>query len=137
MMLISMNLTALYAQTSKDSIKFEPTKSYNKDELKKIAEKVVQANECDSLYKLSQKQLEEKDTIISTQNELLNVKDSIISNQQGINQANISIIQGKDQEIADLRLNIKKLNRKKKWMIGTFTVTGGILLGTIIYLGVK
>ena len=71
-MLVMSSLTASYAQVG-DSIT-----CYDNTELKRIASRVVYANECDSLLKLAESQLIYKDSMILKLNKASELKDSAL-----------------------------------------------------------
>ena len=71
-MLLMSSLTASYAQIG-DSIT-----CYDNTELKRIASRVVYANECDSLLKLAEFQLTYKDSMILKLNRASELKDSAL-----------------------------------------------------------
>jgi hypothetical protein len=110
--LLLSNWTVLSAQIT------DSTACYKKQELQKIAVKLVKYKECDSLYKLQEKQILIKDSIILKQSQIIIIKDTIINNHKSI--SNI-----KDIKIDNLEesLNDEK-NRHKITKIG--------LLGSIV-----
>lgn len=57
---------------------------YNNEELKKIAIKVVHANECDTILNTTMLQLQNTETQLSNMNQVSQRKDTIINNLQQI-----------------------------------------------------
>jgi len=121
-------LTQLYAQTGKDS-----TQCYTQEELQRIADRVVYANECDTLLSTCEQQLRLKDsanvalshsntalkTVIIVKDDMLELKEQIIS--------------GKTNEISGLRDAIKKEKRKKTWLKVGWATTSVVLTGVLTY----
>ena len=124
-MLLISSLTALYGQTG-DSLT-----CYTNQELQKIAKKLVQANEYETLLKITNKQLTEKDTAIVALKYAIHAKDSIIQNKQDIILLKDNIITVKDNDIATLTNDNTKLKKQKKFFKIAFSTTGSLLLGAI------
>lgn len=97
-----MSLTASFGQTGDTTI------TYTRSQLQKIAFKLVYVHECDSLLKLTDKEVSNLKFIIWD-------KDQEIKNLNKISTQKESIIIGKDGEIKALNLHIKKVERKLKW----------------------
>jgi hypothetical protein len=125
-------LTASYAQTGSDTLT-----CYTPAELEKIANRVVYANECDTLLNVCEKQLVLKDTAIYALNRVVAAKDSVIAAKGDIINLKEDIITGKDIEIADLRDVLKKNNRKLKWTKIGWAGTSIVLTGIITILVLK
>jgi len=120
-MLTLCSLTALYAQTGKDTAKV----CYTQAEMNKIADKMVFAHEADSLRKVAEKQVQHltdesfalRMTIAAKQKEVNAEKSIVVSKEK--------IITGKDFEIVGLREAREKDARKLKWTrVGWISTTG-------------
>jgi hypothetical protein len=120
-MLISFSLTALYAQTGKDTA----TICYTQGELIKIANKLVFAQEADSLYKVAQKQIQHLTDQSYALYMTIGAKQKEVDAQKSVVVVKDEIISGKDLEIVGLRDVIKKDARKLRWTrIGWLSTTG-------------
>jgi hypothetical protein len=124
-----LSLTALYAQTgvSKHIVWHtgDTLTCYTIDELRKIANTTVYANECDTLLKISNAQIENYKLANSILNQAISEKNSIIQEKDTIINLKEDIITGKDNEITGLRNILKTNNNKLKWMrIGWISTTG-------------
>jgi len=108
-------LTASLGQTT------DSTACYNRQELQKIATKLVKYKECDSLYKLQEKQLIIKDSVILKQTEIITIKDTIINNYKSI--SNI-----KDIKINNLEESLSNEEKRHK------TTKIGLLGSIIIFV---
>ena len=128
-MLTLVNLTVLYAQTGKDTTK----QCYTQEELKRIADRVVYANECDTLLAICNQQSVEQNSALRDLSIALLAKDSIIQSKDNINLLKEDIIIGKDNEIYGLRNKIKKDKRKKTWLKIGWTSTSVVLTGILTY----
>lgn len=109
--LLFFSLTALYAQTGKDTAKV----CYNQEELNKIADKMVFAHEADSLRKVAEKQVQHLTDQSYALMMTIKAKQEEVDAQKSIVVLKEGIISGKDTEIGGLRDVIKKDNRKLKW----------------------
>lgn len=121
-------MTALYGQTG-DSLT-----CYTNAELQRIAQKLVYANECDTLLKIAEKQLVLKDTAIVNLNKALNAKDTALVQKDEIIVIKDKIITEKDTEITDLTKANTKLKRQKKFLKAGLSTTGTLLLGAIAFI---
>ena len=110
--LILLSWTALYAQTGTDT---SDVVCYTQSELLKIANKMIHANECDSLYGIATKQLQLKTEQGYAYRVALEAKDKELASAKSVVVLKEKIIAGKDEEIGGLRDVIKKDNRKLKW----------------------
>lgn len=121
-------MTALYGQTG-DSLT-----CYTNEELQKIAKRLVQANEFETLLKIINEQLTEKDTAIIALKFALATKDSVIQNKQEVIVLQDSVLIKKDDDIAVLTKDNTKLKRQKKFFKAAFNTTGILLLGAIAFI---
>ena len=124
-----LNLTALYAQVgvSKHVVWHtgDTLTCYTTDELRKIANTTVYANECDTLLKISNEQIQTFKMVNSVLNQAITEKEAIIQEKDTIINLKEDIIIGKDLEIVGLRDALKKENNKLKWTrIGWISTTG-------------
>ena len=110
-MLLTMSLTALYGQTGNDTLT-----CYNNIELKLIANKVLRANECDTLLILSNRELLLKDSIIVTLNNVIDTKDSIITIAETISKDYTEAVSLQSDQIDVLTADNKKLFRRNKFL---------------------
>jgi len=99
---------------------------YNIDLLRQIAERVIYANECDTLLKLSEDHIHTLDSLISIQDHILHNKT------QAINTQNIMIAE-KNTYIFNLSEQIKKDSRKTKFLKFGWLTTS-VILGTMFIL---
>lgn len=110
---------------------------YTDEELLKIANKILYASECDSLYGICESQLQFKTDQNYAFQAALNAKQKELDAQKLINIKKESIITGKDQEIIEVRAYLTKANRKLKWLkIKSAGITVG-LTGIILYKVIK
>ena len=108
--LLCINWTVSFAQNGKDTVA-----CYTQSELLKIANKMVHADECDSLYSISEKQLEARTNQIYAYITAMQAKDKEIAANNSVVILKEKIIAGKDVEITGLRDINKKANRRLKW----------------------
>lgn len=101
-MLLLMSLTASFAQTGDTTI------TYTRSQLQRIAFKLVYVHECDSLLKLSDKEVSNLKFIVWDKDEEIK-KLNLISVQKEL------IISGKDNEIKAINLQLHKTQKKLKW----------------------
>jgi len=128
-MLTLVNLTVLYAQTGKDTTQ----QCYTQEELKRIADRVVYANECDTLLAICNEQLIEQSAAIRDLSTAMLAKDSIIQHKDNINLLKEDIISGQSNEILGLRNVIKKDKNKKLWLKIGWATTSVALTGLLTY----
>lgn len=104
--------TALSAQTGKDS---SAVKCYTQFELIRIADQMVHAKECDSLYSIVTKQLQHKTDEGYAYRVALSAKEKELGSAQSVVVLKENIISGKNDEIGGLRDLQKKEKRKLRW----------------------
>jgi hypothetical protein len=113
-----------YAQTGKDTA----TICYTQGELIKIANKLVFAQEADSLYKVAEKQIQHLTDHSYALKMTIHAKQKEVNTQKSVVVIKEEIITGKDLEITGLRDVIKKDARKLRWTrIGWVSTTGALL----------
>lgn len=130
-------LTASYAQDGKFIITSigDTLIGYSKDELKLIATKIVQFDECDSISKITDQQLQLQKETISAKDSVISNKDSVITNKNRVIFLKDEIISGKEDEISELRKTIKKQATKEKLLkIGWSSSSAGLIFGLILLL---
>lgn len=121
LMLALCSLTALYAQTGKDTAKV----CYTHEEANKIADKMVYAHEADSLRKVAEKQVQHLTDQSYALMMTIKAKQKEVDAEKSIVVAKEGIIEGKDVEIVGLRDARKKDARKLRWTrIGWISTTG-------------
>ncbi len=130
-MLLTINWTASYGQTGKDSLT-----CYTNAEMQKIAIKVILANELDTILKLSQQQVINQDLIIEKQMDqiitnylMLASKDSIISKHD-------KIIVLKDSELIKCNKLIAKQETQKKLLKTGWIASVGIMIVTMLAIAI-
>lgn len=123
LVLLFSSLTASYAQTGKDSVV-----CYTQSELVKIADKMVFAQEADSLRKVAEKQVQHLTDQSFALRMTIGAKQKEVDAQKSIVVKKEEIISGKDIEIVGLRDAIKKENRKLKWTRVGWISTSGVLV---------
>lgn len=110
-----------YAQTGpSDSVK-----CYNASELRKIAITFVKKQECDTLLKITNKQLRLKMEIIADQDAQLVLLKKESSIKEGI-------IANKEAQITGLKDSLHKSERKNKWLKVGLIALGGLTTFLII-----
>ena len=77
MMLISISWTASYAQTLQ--LDSETVHCYDREDMKAIALRVIEATECDTITALLQEEIGVRDSIMEAQHKQLQIKDSEIT----------------------------------------------------------
>jgi len=102
-LLILQNWTASYAQSSSDT-----SKCYGVTNLRKIALKLTQGQECDTLLKLA-------DSVIVNRNITIDLLNDNIQGYKMESSLKESIISRKQQEIDSVNLQLKSVNRKLSW----------------------
>ena len=125
LLLLLANLTVSFAQDGKEC--------YTKEELKKIADRIVYAKECDTLLSLRDQQIVEKDSVISALTFTVNTKDSIIKRKDIISNLKETMISGKNNEISGLRTALNKEKTKKTWLKIGWATTSVVLTGVLTY----
>ena len=107
-----MNLTVLYGQTGSE----DTLTCYTNQELKKIANKVINANECNSFLTIANEQLSLKDSVITYLDSIIVVKNIMLESQDSVLVLKDTIITIKNKDIDLMLTEIKKVNRKLKWI---------------------
>lgn len=135
-MVLMLSWTALYAQTGNTVITPEgdTLTYYTNSELKKIATRIVRANECDTLYNICEQQLSLKDSALHAKDSALVAKDSVIANQNSIISLKEDIITGKDKEIDRINLHLDKAQRREKWLKVGWGTTSVVFTGLLIWV---
>jgi hypothetical protein len=105
------SLTALYGQTGNIT---DTLTCYTTDELRRIATKVVYANECDTLYSLTEQQLTVKDSIIGVKEEQIILRDSTIESYKDIVELKDSMLYVKQKALVIMHEHIQKQETKLK-----------------------
>jgi len=123
-MLISFSLTALYAQTGKDSAKV----CYTQSELIKIADKMVHAQETDSLRKVAEKQVQHLTDQSYALRMTIAAKQKEVNTQKSVVVKQVAITDGYKLEIVGLKEARKKDARKLKWTRVGWISTSGLLV---------
>lgn len=120
-----MSLTVSYAQTgSTDTVT-----CYNNDELRRIANKVVYANECQRILTIADEQLSLRDSTITLLESTIIYKDSLIFTQDSILLIKDTIITVKEKDLDVMIDEIKKVNKKLKWTkVGWISTAAGMFV---------
>lgn len=105
---------------------------YTQEELIKIANSILQGKKAIELNAIINQQLIIKDSIIQANSNELFAKNNIINDKESKLILKENIITGKNLDIDNLNLTIKKLNRKLnwtnlKWGTTTVVITGGLI----------
>lgn len=134
-----LSWTASYAQTGNTVITSEgdTLTYYTNSELKKIATRVVRANECDALLNVCEQQLILKDSALYALDSALVSKDSVISNQKDIITLKEEIITGKDKEIDRINLHLDKAVRRQKWLKVGWVSTSAVFTALLIWVATR
>jgi len=98
---------------------------------------MVEANTNAKLLKIAEQQLVLKDSVIFAKNKAMEAKDTVIASRESVISLKEEIIIGKDHEIADLRLELTKSNRRLKWTKIKWAGTSIALSGTLLYVILK
>ena len=113
MMLISISWTASSAQTLR--LDSDTVHCYDREDMKAIALRVIEATECDTITSLLQEEIGVRDSIISAQHEIITAKDKEITLKQTMLEDSDQLAQNYQEE---LKNEIKKHNRTKiKWYV--------------------
>lgn len=99
-LLIQINWIQLSAQPSSDT-----SKCYGVTTLRKIALKLIQGQQCDTLLKISERQIQNRDSVIS-------IKDKEITGYKTESSLKESIISVKEQEKQTINLQLKHTKRQ-------------------------
>ena len=125
-MLLLINWIVLLGQTG------EPVKCYTQSELTKIANKMVFAQEADSLRKVAEKQVQFLSDQVYALKYALVAKQKEVDTEKSIVVLTEDIITGKDGEIGGLRKALKKEGNKLKWTRIGWISTSAILTTIIL-----
>ena len=113
MMLISISWTASYAQTLQ--LDSETVHCYDREDMKAIALRVIEATECDTITALLQEEIGVRDSIMEAQHKQLQIKDSEITLLKTMLEDTETLYQNCNEE---LKNEIKKHNKTKiKWYV--------------------
>ena len=113
MMLISISWIASSAQTLR--LDSDTVHCYDREDMKAIALRVIEATECDTITSLLQEEIGVRDSIISAQHEVITAKDKEITLKQTMLEDSDQLAQNYQEE---LKNEIKKHNRTKiKWYV--------------------
>ena len=124
-LLILLSWTASFAQSSTDT-----TRCYGVTDLRKIALKLTEGQQCDTLLKIADSQLSNRDTSIS----ILNKQ---ITGYKAESSLKESIIIARETELKAVNLQLKKTQRKLLWTKVGWLSTSGCLVATSIYLLIR
>lgn len=137
MMLMLVSSTPLFAQTCEiytdsDGFKYliyegDTCAFYNKEELQRIATKMVRANECDTLLNIAYRDLEYCDSINMA-------KDSTLVSVINMFEQQSKISEGFKEDRDELLKQKKKDDRKIKWLKIGWVSTSAVLTAVILYL---
>jgi len=122
-LLILQNWTASYAQSSSDT-----SKCYGVTNLRKIALKLTQGQECDTLLKLA-------DSVIVNRNITIDLLNDNIQGYKMESSLKESIISRKQQEIDTINLQLKK-TKQQLWLTkaGWLLTTLGLSATTVYFI---
>lgn len=113
MMLISISWTASSAQTLR--LDSDTVHCYDREDMKAIALRVIEATECDTITALLQEEIGVRDSIMEAQHKQLQIKDSEITLLKTMLEDTETLYQNCNEE---LKNEIKKHNRTKiKWYV--------------------
>lgn len=113
MMLISISWTASSAQTLR--LDSDTVHCYDREDMKAIALRVIEATECDTITALLQEEIGVRDLIMEAQHKQLQIKDSEITLLKTMLEDTETLYQNCNEE---LKNEIKKHNRTKiKWYV--------------------
>ncbi len=139
-LLITCSWTTTYAQTGSRHVKWHDGTTltcYDSDELRKIVNFMINANEQAELYKIAEQQLAQQAIALIAKDSAILAKDSVVAAKTSIVSLKEEIITGKDNEITDLRTALKKAGRKEKWLKIKWAGTSIILTGALLYVIIK
>jgi hypothetical protein len=122
--------TVSYAQTGDVSVSVEgdTTTCYTTEELRKIATRVVRANECDTLLKIADLRIQYLDTAVTALQKENQAKDSVNLHLNNVIELKEGQLSNRDREISDLKSTLKKSERKRKWLVVGWTSTSAVLV---------
>lgn len=119
-----------WTKLSGQSGKPDTIKCYTVPELRKIASALVKKEECDTLLKITNKQLRLKMEILADQDAQL----VILNKESNLKE---KIIGEKDLKIQSLTADLKKSERQKKWLKFGWVSTSCVFAATFIFLLIK
>lgn len=105
----------------------DSTITYNQEELRAIASKLVAGSECDTLLKICDKLGQYKDSVITAQ-------DTIIAKQEVQLGLATGVINTQDSDIQKLKSDLAYTKGKIKWIKIGWVATSAILFSTLIYV---
>jgi len=120
-LLILLSSIALFSQSSADT-----SRCYGVTDLRKIALKLTEGQECDTLLKIADAQLSNRDTTIVYLNE-------VISGFKQESSLKESIILARETELKAINLQLKKTKRKLVFTKAGWLLTTLSLTSTTIY----
>lgn len=120
-LLILLSSIALFSQSSADT-----SRCYGVTDLRKIALKLTEGQECDTLLKIADAQLSNRDTTIVYLNE-------VISGFKQESSLKESIILARETELKAVNLQLKKTKRKLVFTKAGWLLTTLSLTSTTIY----
>ena len=120
-LLILLSSIALFSQSSADT-----SRCYGVTDLRKIALKLTEGQECDTLLKIADSQLSNRDTTIVYLNE-------VISGFKQESSLKESIILARETELKAVNLQLKKTKRKLVFTKAGWLLTTLSLTSTTIY----
>lgn len=129
------NLTASYAQTGRTIIteQGDTITCYTNSELKKIATRVVRANECDTLLSIKENRILALDTAVSSLQNEVAAKDSSLTATYNVIKLKDQIIDVKERHIDQLDKSLTKQKRRNKWLRAGW-IGSSVIFTTIISL---
>lgn len=121
-----VRLNAVLAARDTLNINRDSLKCYDKEELRSISTRLIRANECDTLLKLSEQDREYADEIIEHQENIIAAKDTQLV-------AFDNIVVAKNADIVALQEELFHDSRKAKWLkIGWLSTSG--VLGSLLVI---
>lgn len=112
-MLISISWTASSAQTLR--LDSDTVHCYDREDMKAIALRVIEATECDTITDLLQVEIGVRDSVISAQDQIISAKDSEINLHKTMLEDSDQLAKNYEEE---LKTEIKKHKRTKlKWYV--------------------
>ena len=116
--LLMLSLTVSFAQTGN---------WYNDDECRRIASRLIRANECDTLLSMCYADIDTYETMVVNLEQVLVYKDSIIS-------LRIDELSMCDSEVNRLNKECEKANKKRRASNIAWGTTTGVLLAALLVL---
>lgn len=130
-----LSWTALFAQTGKTIITNtgDTITCYTNNELKKIAQRVVRANECDTLLSIAENRVDRLRIAVDAFKLTIALNDSIVNSLEYSLEIKEDIVKGKDQQINNLNDILQKEQRKKRWILFGWIGSSAILTGLLTF----